>query len=116
MSKPRKKFQLVATTFDRKGRPIATAQNDYRRSHPLAKYFALQAGESEHKDKIHAELNSVLSSGKNEVHSIFVQRFNKDGSMANAKPCTACQLMLKSFGVKLVRYTDNDGIKEYVNE
>lgn len=114
--KPRKKFQLVATTFDRKGRPIATATNDYQRSHPLAKHFAVLAGESEHKDRLHAELNSMLSSGKNEVHSILVQRFNKDGSMANAKPCPACQLMLKSFGVKLVRYTDNDSIKEYTND
>ena len=114
--KPRKKFQLVATTFDKRGRVIATAQNDYKRSHPLAKHFAVLAGESEHKDKLHAELNSMLSSGKAVVHSILVQRFNKDGTMANAKPCPACQLMLKSFGVKLVRYTDNDSLKEYVNE
>lgn len=112
----RKKFQLVATTFDKKGRVIATAQNDYKRSHPIAKHFAVLAGESEHKDRIHAELGAMLNSGKTVVHSILVQRFNSNGSMANAKPCPACQLMIKSFGVKLVRYTDIDKIKEYVNE
>lgn len=112
----RKKFQLVATTFDKRGRVIATAQNDYKRSHPLAKHYAVLAGESEHKDRIHAELSAVLTSGKTVIQSILVQRFNADGSMANAKPCPACQLMLKSFGVKLVRYTDNDSIKEYKNE
>lgn len=116
MAKPRKKFQLVATTFDKKGRVLSTEQNNYRRSHPLAKHFSVLVGESEHKDKLHAELAAVLSAGKRNINSIFVQRFNKDGTMANAKPCPACQLMLKSFGVKLVRYTDNDGIKEYCND
>lgn len=112
----RKKFQLVATTFDKRGRVLATSENSYRRSHPLAKHYAVLAGESEHKDKLHAELAAVLSSGKNVVHSILVQRFDSKGEMANAKPCKACQLMLKSFGVKLVRYTDINEIKEYRNE
>jgi hypothetical protein len=33
--------------------------------------------------------------------------------MATAKPCPTCQAMLKGFGVKVVRYTTEEGIKEY---
>jgi hypothetical protein len=42
-----------------------------------------------------------------------VQRFHENGDMAVAKPCPTCQAMLKGFGVKIVRYTSEEGIKEY---
>lgn len=109
----RKKYSLVATTFDKKGRVLSSAFNDYKRSHPLGKHFALIVGESEHKDKIHAELGAVLKAGKNVIHSVLVQRFNKDGSMACAKPCKACSAMLEAFGVRIVKYTTEEGIKQY---
>ena len=40
-------------------------------------------------------------------------RFHNNGTMATAKPCLTCQAMLKGFGVKIVRYTSEEGIKEY---
>ena len=109
----RKRYNLVATCFDKKGRVLGTGVNEYNRSHPLQKYYSIQAGESEQKIFKHAELSAVLSSGNKDVHSILVQRFNTDGSMANAMPCPTCKVMLKSFGVKIVRYTHEEGIKEY---
>jgi deoxycytidylate deaminase len=75
--------------------------------------FAIKAGESEDKIYRHAEFNAVLSSGRKDVHSILVQRFHINGDMANAMPCPTCQGMLRSFGVKIVRYTTDEGIKEY---
>lgn len=112
----RQRYNLVATCFDKKGNVIGTGVNEYHRSHPLMKFFAEKAGESEHKILKHAELSAVLASGKEDIDSILVQRFSKDGSMANAMPCKTCQGMLKAFGVRLVKYTHEDGIKEYVNE
>lgn len=109
----RKRYEIVATCFDRKGKVLGTGVNDYNRSHPLMKHFAVKAGESEQKDKLHAELAAVLASGRKNVHSILVQRFHNDGSMAVAAPCPTCQAMLKGFGVKIVRYTSEEGIKEY---
>jgi deoxycytidylate deaminase len=109
----RKRYEIIATAFDKKGKVLGTGVNDYNRSHPLAKFFSVQAGESEQKDKVHAELSAVLASGRKNIHSVFVQRFHNDGSMATAKPCMTCQAMLKGFGVKLVRYTSEDGVKEY---
>jgi deoxycytidylate deaminase len=109
----RKRYEIIATAFDKKGRVLGTGVNDYSRSHPLMKHFAVQAGESEQKDKIHAELSAVLASGRKNIHSVFVQRFHNDGTMATAKPCMTCQAMLKGFGVKIVRYTSESGVKEY---
>ena len=30
-----------------------------------------------------------------------------------AKPCKACQAAIKAFGIRLVRYTTQEGIKQY---
>lgn len=109
----RKRYEVIATTFDKKGRVLGTGVNDYRKSHPLVKTCSIIAGESEQKDKLHAEFSAVLASGRKTVHSILVQRFNNDGSLALAAPCPTCQVMLKSFGVRIVRYTHPQGIKEY---
>lgn len=109
----RKRYEIIATCFDRKGKVLGTGVNDYSCSHPLMKHFAVKAGESEQKDKLHAELSAVLASGRKNIHSILVQRFHNNGTMATAKPCLTCQAMLKGFGVKIVRYTSEEGIKEY---
>lgn len=109
----RNRYKIVATCFDRKGKVLGTGVNDYSKSHPLQKQFAIIAGESDQKIYKHAEFSAVLSSGNKEIHSILVQRFHKDGTMAVAAPCPTCQAMLKGFGVKIVRYTSEEGIKEY---
>ena len=111
--RPRKRYTIVATCFDKKGRVIGTGTNEYHRSHPLMQEFAIKAGESEDKIYRHAEFNAVLASGRKDVDTILVQRFHTNGDMANAMPCKTCQCMLKSFGVKYVRYTTDEGIKEY---
>lgn len=111
--KPRRRYTLVATCFDRKGKVIGTGTNEYNRSHPLMQEFALKAGESEEKIYRHAELNAVLASGRKEIDSILVQRFHLNGDMANAMPCPTCQKMLKAFGIRVVKYTHPEGIKEY---
>lgn len=109
----RKKFVITATTFDRKGRVIASGINEYNRSHPLQKYFSIKAGQSEQKCWKHAELSAILNSKGKDIHSIFVQRFAADGSFALAKPCPSCQEAIKAFGIKSVSYTTPEGIKHY---
>lgn len=109
----RKRYTLIATCFDRKGKVLGTGVNNYKKSHPLMQHFAVKAGESDEKIYMHAELSAVLQSGRKEIDSILVQRFHTNGDVANAMPCPTCQQMLKSFGVKCVRYTTDEGIKEY---
>lgn len=109
----RRRYEIIATTFDKKGRVIASAVNEYHRSHPLFKHFAVLAGESDQKIFKHAEFSAVLKSGDKEIDSILVQRFDLQGKPKLAKPCKTCQVMLKAMGVKTVRYTTEEGVKEY---
>ena len=113
----RKKYEITATAFDKRGRPIGTGVNQYNRSHPLQKYFSVKAGLSDERIYLHAEVAAILQAGKKGVDSLFIQRFHNNGEMANAHPCKSCIEALKAFGVRMVRYTHEDGIKEkLVNE
>ena len=111
----RKRYEIVSTCFDKKGRVLSTGVNEYSRSHTLMKHFAEKAGESSHKIWKHSELSAVLKAGDKQVHSILVQRFDAEGKPSLAKPCPTCQVMLKAFGVKVIRYTTKEGIEEYAN-
>ena len=111
----RKRYTIFSTTFDKRGRVIATGTNDYFRSHPLMKFHAELVGESSEKIWKHSELEALLQSKSKEVHSILVQRFDSEGRPKIAKPCKTCQSIIKSYGVKIVRYTTEEGIEEYAN-
>jgi len=108
----RKRYVITAHTFDRKGKHIATGQNEYNRSHPLMRNFAVLAGESPEKCWKHAELSAVLNSRGKEIDSILVQRYDAFGNPKLARPCPTCRQMLKAFGVRIARYSTEDEIKE----
>ena len=112
---PRKRYTIFSTTFDKRGRVIATGTNDYFRSHPLMKFHAELVGEPSEKIWKHSELEALLQSKSKDVHSILVQRFDSGGRPKIAKPCKTCQSIIKSYGVKIVRYTTEEGIAEYAN-
>ena len=109
----RRRYETVSTAFDKRGRVLATATNDYNRSHPLFKHFAVLADESPDKHYRHSEFNACLEAKGKDIHTILVQRFDAEGKPALAKPCKTCQLVLKSFGVKIVRYTTSEGVQFY---
>ena len=109
----RKRYEIICTAFDRKARVICTATNEYNRSHPLQKYFSEKAGESQHKCWKHAEISAIIKAKQTKIDSLLVQRFDNRGNPAMAKPCKACQAAIKAFGIRLVRYTTQEGIKQY---
>lgn len=117
MSK-RKKYELLATCFDSKGRAICTRPNSAHKTHPLQKMVSVKAGMSEKREILHAEVHSLLASrnsrGVSKVHSVLVQRFDSLGNPALAKPCLSCMLALKMFNVRILRYTTCSGIKEEI--
>ncbi len=108
-----RRYEIIATCFDRKGKVLGTGVNSYIKTHPLMKYFAEKAGESAEKIFTHAELQAVLASQRKGIDSILVQRFKLNGEPALAKPCKTCQEMLKAFGVRRVMYTTEEGVQEY---
>ena len=107
----RKRFELQATCYDKKGKVLSTGKNNYSKSHPLMLHLAKLAGESEEKIYLHAELKAVLSAGSRDVASILVERYDSHGNPRLAKPCKTCQQMLKAFGVQEIRYTTSHGIE-----
>lgn len=91
---------------------ISTGYNRCKSS-PFQAYWAEKAGRSE-AIYTHAEISALDKitriKNKNEFHlmKIFVYRETKVG-LGIAKPCEICTLALKSFGIRHVYYTTDDG-------
>lgn len=100
-----KRYKIKATCYDKRGRVISSGENNYRKSHPLMQRFAKEVG-LENKIYLHAEVQALLRAGDREIHTIFVERYNADGSPATARPCPICQKAISYFGVKRVIFTD----------
>lgn len=100
----KREYHIVATTFDRRGRPIASASNDYRKTHPRQAQLAEQVGQP-YRQSLHAEIAALIKSRRHEVHSITIERHDRHGQPRNAQPCPICQRALQLAGVKRVTYT-----------
>lgn len=110
----RKRFTLVAKTYDRKGNLIAVGTNSYKKSHPLQSQLAARVGLPE-KKFLHSELSALLRSRDKEVYKLTVERYNSLGDMVMASPCLICREAIKMFGVKQIEYTSLNGwVKEKV--
>ena len=111
----KKRFTLVAKTYDRKGRLIAVGTNNYKKSHPLQAYFAEKAGFPD-KQYLHSEVQSLLRSGDKQVDRITVERYHANGSPALASPCPICREAIKAYGVRVIEYTSSEGwVKEKID-
>lgn len=108
----RKRFELISTSFCKRGRPISTQLNSYKRSHTLQAYFSKKAGLHESRIYLHSELATLIKSQSSKVHSMLVQRFDSMGKPKDARPCPSCVEAMKAWGVVKVRYTTEFGIKE----
>lgn len=109
----RKRFEIISTAFDKRNRPITTQKNSYKRTHTLQKYFSEKVGMHPDRAYLHAELHACIKSNGRSIETMLVQRFDAEGNPADAKPCRTCQSIIRSFGVKIVRYTTREGIEEY---
>ena len=92
---------------------IATGWNQ-KKSHPMqAKYNVHR--ELECSNYIHAEIHSLVRSGREDVtgSTIYVYRENKSGEEANCKPCAACTRAIYDAGISRVYYTTEEGIESY---
>lgn len=99
-----RKHSLRATCYDRRGRVISTAENNYRKSHPIQAHFAKLSGRPD-AVFLHAEIAALLKCKDDRPYKIHIERYKKDGSPGLAKPCPACTLALKAYGVRVVSFT-----------
>lgn len=100
----RRKYEIKATCYDKKGRVISVGYNSYTRTHPVQAFHANEVGLSE-KQFLHAEIHALLRAKDRQVHKIKVERYNKKGEPLNAAPCPICQHAIKSWGVNYVEHT-----------
>lgn len=98
------RYVVKATVYDRRGRKIATAHNNYVKTHPVQAHFAEKAGKPVC-TFLHAEIAALLRCKDNTPYRLYVERYRKDGSPAMAKPCSICDQAIKAWGVKEVTYT-----------
>ena len=104
MSKPQRQ-DITAIIYDKRGRVLSVAKNDYLRSHPLQGFHAKKVGQ-EHRIYLHAEIHAIVKCKDIEkAHRIRVFRFYKDGSEALAKPCDVCMSAIKSTNIKVIEHT-----------
>jgi len=108
MPKKQRKFQIKAECYDVKGRLLSRGYNSYTKTHPLVAHFSKLAGTPE-KIYLHAEIQALLRAKDQAVDMVSVERYNADGQPVMAKPCSTCALALKSFGVRFVKYTSEEG-------
>lgn len=112
----RKRYSIKATALDSKGKVIATGFNDYNKSNPAMKRYAELAGESDQKIYLHAEAKVLLECKRlrKKCYALVVERYDSEGKPKLALPCPSCQVGIKLAGVKLVRFTTEEGFQEYL--
>jgi tRNA(Arg) A34 adenosine deaminase TadA len=105
MSKERRKFDIKATIYDKRGRVISYGVNSYLKSHPLQGQLAKKVGRPE-AIFLHAEIAALVKlKDWAKAHRIKVERYDVYGNPVTAKPCPICQSALKKAGIQIVEHT-----------
>lgn len=118
-----KRYQIKATSFDRRGRKIAVGFNTYEKTHPRQKQLAEQC-DLHDKEYLHAEIACLIKSRRRRVHRVVIERYDSEDRSKNAAPCPICLLALRESDVRVVEYTieqpadltnslDNDNVACY---
>lgn len=98
------KILSVGWNLQNKEHPLQKQYNKYRNYDPEA---------STSKNTIHAECHALIRTKNLDVDwskaNIFVYRIKKDGSKGLAKPCPACEAMIKAKGIKNIFYSTENG-------
>lgn len=102
--KDTKRHHIVARCYDKQGRLLSVGFNNYDKSHPLQAYFAKKVGQPE-RVFLHAEIASILRAKDKPIYRIVIERHNRLGNPACAKPCPICQEAIKAFGIQVVEHT-----------
>ena len=107
----KKRYCIVSSAYDSKGRLVASRANDYNKTHPLQKYFANIAGEP-YKETLHSEIATLIACRDKQVHTLVVMLFDAHGNFKNSKPCCTCMIAIKAYNVQKVLYSTPEGMKE----
>lgn len=104
--RPRKRHQLTATIYDKRGKIVAVGHNNYNKTHPYQACKAQQAGLPQ-KIYLHAEIDAIIKALRSgvDLHKISIERYDKLGQPRDAMPCPVCQIAIREAGIKFIEYT-----------
>jgi len=101
----KKRFDMIAIIYDKRGRVISVGKNSYFKTHPLQHKHSNIVGLPD-KQFLHAEIHAIsLCRNIKKAHKIVVMRFDTQGNPKNAKPCPVCQNAIESVGIKIIEHT-----------
>lgn len=102
---PKKRQNIKAIIYDRKGRVLSIGHNSYVKTHPLQAQHARAAGEPD-RYFLHAEIHAIVKCKNiNRAAKIFVSRWDSQGKPQLAKPCAVCQSAIDAAGIRQIFYT-----------
>ena len=103
----RTRYLITAYCYDKKGKLLSMAVNNYKKSHPIQAHFAQLVG---HPARIflHAEIHAIIKAGDKQIYKMVITRFNKNHKSLNAKPCPICAAAIKAYGIEYVSYTTGE--------
>lgn len=112
----RKRYEIIATAYDKKGNVISKGVNDYNKSNTWQKELSIACGLDEDRIYIHSEVSALIQARnkRKKVHTLKIERFDYQGKEKNAFPCISCQLAIKLSDVKRVIFTVEGGYEEWI--
>ena len=105
------KHKLGCVIVD-KHRIISSGHNSNTKGHRLQFELNFSICKENASSKIHAETAAILPVRGLDLSkaSIFIYREHKDGSYGLAKPCAACEKLIRKAGIRHIYYTGNNSL------
>ncbi len=96
-----------------KHRIVSSGCNTNTKCHPLQAKLDTDRFGVQCSGKVHAEVASLLPLIKSGVDlsgaTIYVARYNRNGELALARPCSRCEKLIRQCGIRKVYYTTSNG-------
>ena len=89
----KKRYLLLAETYDSRGRKLSEAYNSYSKTHPIQSHFATIAGQPS-RIYLHAEILAIIRAGERKIHTLKITNLN--GKLSH--PCPVCMAAIKAYG------------------
>jgi len=88
---------------------VSRGYNMFTKTHP--EYQDIDEDGTDFLRSSHAELMALVRRKHHDVNNLtmYVWRSLDDGTPANSRPCKICMKLLKEFGVKRVRFINEEG-------
>ena len=100
----KKRQDVTAFAYDRRGRLIAVGKNSHVKTHPMQAKIAARVGLPK-KIFLHAEMDALVKARGRRIHKLVVVRVDSAGRYACAKPCAVCAEAIRMARIEHVSHT-----------